>query len=216
MPPIIYARTDITLILGRLYRDTHYLEDSSMTPFLAPSVPVKAPSISPYRYRPSLLRVDLQNWLKAKVLPDTQYLFITLTLKQGQFHENGFFEKLTSEAADRSVAFLLKNVERHIFKRAARDFGKQLQVFDFQEGGDKHSGVRLHRHLCVAVPNEYVTAGVLQLLFRRYWAKTYWAMRAGSEAATAIHIEEARSPYAVTEYISKNGIEAFCPFTSRL
>jgi len=148
---------------------------------------------------------------------DTQYLFITLFLKQEQVRENGVFEKLTSGAADRAVAFLLKNVERRIFKSAAKRFGKQLQAFDLQEGGDKHSEVRLHRHLCVAVPTEYVTTEVMQQLFRQYWAITYWAMpiQTESEAANAIYIEEARSSEAVTEYIRKNGIEAFCPFTSR-
>ena len=86
------------------------------------------------------IRQAYKDWIgPGLVARGAEFAFVTLTLKDGDWRDDGTWEKFTIPAVTSNVRCFLKKLNRQIFGNAHRRFGKehckQLATLDVIEGG---------------------------------------------------------------------------------
>ena len=146
-------------------------------------------------------RYDWSEWLKSRLPTDGEFIFVTLSLKQGLQREDGSVAYLTNDAADNNVRWFLRQMNRASYGNAARKYGKKLRVIDSAEGGPG-TYQRRHRHLLIEKPS-HLTFSQFSIFLRENWLKSSWAYR-------DMDIQMAQSLSADIGYITKTGSASIC------
>lgn len=146
-------------------------------------------------------RYDWSKWLNSCFPTDGEFIFVTLSMKQGLQGEEGSVSYLTKEASDNNVHWFLRQMNRAAYGNAARKYGKKLRVIDSAEGGPG-TLKRSHRHLLIEKPS-HLTFSQFSIFLRENWLKSVWAYR-------DMDIQMAQSRSAVIGYITKTGGASIC------
>jgi hypothetical protein len=97
----------------------------------------------------------------------------TLTFRQTRFNEAGGLAHLNRDLLSKALQTALKRIDRAVFKRSAKRFGKKLRRFCTIEGG-LGTGQRLHAHLLIECPVQYMTWWEFSKLVRKEWQNSEW------------------------------------------
>ena len=149
-------------------------------------------------------REEWSNWLLKQLPDDLEYVFVTLTLKQGLQRDDGTWEQLTREVADNELLFFRERINQQVFRNAYKRKQRCLNWIDCAEGGER-GGKRAHRHLIVEKPS-WLSDGQFQSLLIETWSRSRWSHK-------QFRIEPARDGNAIVRYMMKTGGDAICVST---
>lgn len=122
------------------------------------------------------LREELRNFIceQAQALS----ISVSLTLKQGKYHQDGVYEELTREAASKNVTHFLRKLNQCIYRNAFHRYGKRLKILTVIESGS-YGDKRLHVHMALEFPPYMCVASQADRvkfywLIRDCWRDTRW------------------------------------------
>lgn len=124
----------------------------------------------------------------------------TLTCRQTRFNVGGGLAYLDRDLLSKALQKALRRIDRAVFKRGAKRFGRQLKRFCTIEGG-LGTGSRLHVHLLIECPVEYMTWWKFSRLVQREWQDSDWG-------AWNNKVDPAPDEHATLVYITKYGPDA--------
>lgn len=116
-----------------------------------------------------------ERWIATVI--EGQAAYITLTFKQGLKRDDGTWVRLTREFVSKQMRWILRELDRKVFKSAAIRYGQKLQRAVFIEGDDV-GNLRLHVHMIIELPDRGIMApdGFFQLV-RYLWRGSEWGHR---------------------------------------
>lgn len=124
------------------------------------------PSITPHEIQHSIRQwIDFKAWQRPYAL--------TLTLKQRIGGDGGVSApatNLTRQISSQNLRHFLNVLNKQIYGKASRRYGKRLPVFSVLEGGN---GKRLHYHLVIGCPRDDLIE-VFPAMVVLAWRKTLW------------------------------------------
>jgi hypothetical protein len=129
--------------------------------------------------------------------PEAMWCDVTLTLKQGMVH-GGTYEKLNRDQISKCIEDLMKALNRRIYKKAYRRFGKRLACVPVIEISISD---RLHVHMVLEIP-AYMSKehDIFFGIIRTEWQKIRWSYT----EAVIRHLPEKENVQGWTKYILKD------------
>ena len=124
----------------------------------------------------------------------------TLTCRQTRFNEAGGLAHLDSDLLSKALQRALRRIDRAVFKKGAKRFGKKLRRFCTIEGGPG-TGQHLHANLLIECPVQYMSWWEFACLVRREWQNSEWG-------AWNNKVDPAPDEMATLVYFTKNGPDA--------
>jgi hypothetical protein len=130
-------------------------------------------------YQRHLERAALRDHIATEIFksrPDSQWCDVTFTMKKGIVID-GTFHRLDYGKAHRAVKELLNRLNRRVYKKSYRRFGKHLACVPVVETG-KCGEERMHIHMLLEVP-EYMEQdphGFLDIVLQE-WKKCPWSYK---------------------------------------
>ena len=149
-------------------------------------------------------RHQLCSWINGKAHFNT---LITLTLKQGLPCPETGFTSIRREHCAKTAWLFRDRFTRAILKSAAVRAGARLNLAAFYEGEFDHDK-RHHLHLVTELPRDIDRLIHLPIQILKVKERLDWAHR-------EFNVKEiTRTPYAVIDYLLKEGTDAFLPEAS--
>ena len=125
---------------------------------------------------------------------DGKYCAVTLTCKQARKTRDGGLERLTEETLSATIGKFLTLLNKDVYGKAYRRFGKQLKVVSAIERGKDG---RLHAHLLLEIPRcAYADTHAYFEHVTRLWTSLQWARRVNE-------VKPAVDEYGWLTYITK-------------
>ena len=124
------------------------------------------------RHREQRVVEAYERWISGVF--EGQAAYVTLTLKQGLKRADGTWARINRELVSNQVHWLLRQLDRKVFRSAAGRHNKRLARAVFIEGGEG-TDKRQHVHMIIEVPPpDRLRGKSFEQIIKNIWAEADW------------------------------------------